>query len=140
MLNQSGLEIRVIVMPPAVVLSRTQCLAFVDNRSLYLLRSLSGLIAFSVRAIRNLFLRRKFVWTTSVGKKCSEAAYRQLDSSGRCFFTDRRQKRTSLEVIEFSRRLACKKKATQRIRLELKANRCDSTALRLVKEKPSADS
>ena len=69
MLNQSGLELRVIVMPPAVVLSRTQCLAFVDNRSLYLLRSLSGLIAFSVRAIRNLFLRRKFVWTTSVGKK-----------------------------------------------------------------------
>ena len=49
------------------------------------------------------------------------------------FFTDRRQKRTSMEVIEISR-LACMKKATQRIRLELKAKPYDCTTLRLVKK------
>ena len=47
---------------------------------------------------------------------------------------------TSLEIIEVSRRLACMKKAAQTIRLELKANTCGCTTLRLVKEKPSADS
>ena len=38
-----------------------------------------------------------------------------------------------MEVIEISR-LACMKKATQRIRLELKAKPCECTTLRLVKK------